>query len=260
MSEQVGDKTEHATRKRLDEAHKKGQFARSPEVQTAIVLMAALTALAFSGGEMWRLMANTQAVMLSHLHDTPLTVSAMQGYAIRGVLVLGGCVWPVLTATVLAGLLAGGIQTRFRTSPEALDLNWDRLNPVEGFRRLFSMRAAVPTGINILKLSVIISLTYGVIRGILSDPIFHTSVDVARIAGFMADSSFRIITRVALALIVLAAADYGYQYWRTNEDMKMTKEEVKDETKNAEGNPQVKAATAPQAIRNGQAQDAGGSA
>lgn len=240
MSEQSGDKTEQATAKRLDEAHRKGQFARSPEVQTAFVLMAALTALTFSGGEMWRLMANTQAVMLSHLHDTPLTVDAMQGYAIKAALVFGSCVWPILAATMLAGLLAGGIQTRFRTSPEALEINWARLNPVEGFTRLFSMRAAVPTGINLAKMLVIIALTYGVIRGVLADPIFHSSVGVERIAGFMAESSFRIVTRVALALCVLASADYGYQFWRTNQDLKMTKEEVKDETKNAEGNPQVK--------------------
>ncbi|MGD0813030.1 MAG: flagellar biosynthesis protein FlhB [Verrucomicrobiota bacterium] len=240
MSEQVGDKTEQATPKKLEKAHAKGQFARSKEVQTAFVLMAALTAMTFSGGEMWRLMANTQVSILSHLHDTPLTINAMQGYAIRGALVLGGCVWPVLAATVLAGLLAGGIQTRFSTSPEALEANWERLNPVEGFRRLFSMRSAVPTGINILKVTVIIALTYGVIRSILADPIFHASVDVARIAGFMADSSFRLITRVAMALVVLAAADYGYQFWRTNEDMKMTKEEVKDEMKNTEGDPKVK--------------------
>ncbi|MGP8202006.1 MAG: flagellar biosynthesis protein FlhB [Limisphaerales bacterium] len=240
MSEQVGDKTEQATPRKLEKAHDKGQFARSREVQTAFVLMAALTAMTFSGGEMWRLMANTQVAMLSHLHDTPLTMNAMQGYAIRSALVLGGCVWPVLAATVLAGLLAGGIQTRFSTSPEALEPNWERLNPVEGFRRIFSMRSAVPTGINIVKITIIIALTYGVIRSILADPIFHASVDVARIAGFMADSSFRVITRVAMALVVLAAADYGYQFWRTNEDLKMTKEEVKDEMKNTEGDPKVK--------------------
>jgi flagellar biosynthetic protein FlhB len=241
VSEHSGDKTEQATPKRLEQAHNKGQFARSREVQTAFVLLAALTALTFSGAEMWRLMANAQVAVLSHLHDIPLTATAMQGYAVQGALVLGACVWPVVVATLLAGLLAGGIQTRFQTSPEALELNWERMNPVEGFRRVFSMRSAVPTAINIAKIIVIISLTYGVVSSILTDPIFHSSVDVARIAGFMADSSFRLITRVAMALVVLAAADYGYQYWRTNEDMKMTKEEVKDETKNNEGNPQVKA-------------------
>jgi flagellar biosynthetic protein FlhB len=165
----------------------------------------------------------------------------MQGYAVNGALLFGHCVWPVLFATVSAGLLAGGIQTRFRTSPEALQINWQRLNPVEGFKRVFSMRSAVPTGISVVKLSVIIGLSYSVIKSVLEDPIFHSSVDVARISQFMAESSFKIITRVALSLTVLAAADYGYQFWRTNQDMKMTKQEVKDETKNSEGNPQVKA-------------------
>ena len=241
MADDSGEKTEQATPKRLEKAHAEGIFARSAEVQTVFVLMAAMIALMFSGSEMWRLMAHTQVAVLSHLHDTPLTLNAMQGYAVNAALVFGHCVWPVLAATMLAGLLAGGIQTRFRTAPEALGIHWERLNPVEGFKRTFSMRSAVPTCISIVKLSVIIALTYGVVKGILNDPIFHSSVDVARIAGFMAQSSFQIVTRVSMALVVLAATDYGYQFWRTNQDLMMTKEEVKEETKNSEGNPHVKA-------------------
>ncbi len=240
MAEQTGEKTEQATAKRLEEAQNRGQIARSAEVQTVFVLTAAMLALLFSGSEMWRLMAGAQVAMLSHLHDIPLSSSAMQGYAIRALLVFGSCVWPILLATMLAGLLAGGIQTRFRTSPEVLTINWERLNPVEGFRRTFSMRAGVPTLIHVTKLGVIVLLSYGVISDIMSDPIFYSSVDVARIAGFMAESSFRIVIRVGVALVVLAAADYGYQFWRTNQEMMMTKEEVKEESKNTEGNPQIK--------------------
>src|SRR5580698_9480529 len=144
MADQSGDKTEQATAKRLEQAHNKGQFARSAEVQTVFVLMAALIALAFSGGEIWRTLGNTQISVLSHLHDTPLVLDSMQGYAIRCALPLGQCVWPVVAATMLAGLLAGGIQTRFRTSPEAMDINWERINPVNGFQRLFSTRKLVP--------------------------------------------------------------------------------------------------------------------
>jgi flagellar biosynthetic protein FlhB len=240
VSEHSGEKTEQATPKRLEEAYNKGQIARSREVQTAFVLVAALVALAFSGGEMWRILTHTQVSILGHLHDIPLSVGTIQAYAIQSSLVFGTCVWPILTATVLAGLLAGGIQTRFRTTPEALSINWERLNPVEGFHRLFSFRSAVPTLINIIKLGVIIILTYNVIRDVLADPIFYTSVDIARIAGFMAESSFRIIIRVSAVLVILAAADYAYQFWQNNQDMKMTKEEVKEETKNTEGNPQIK--------------------
>jgi flagellar biosynthetic protein FlhB len=241
MNEQAGEKTEKASQKHLEEAYRKGQFARSPEVQTAFVLVSAMTALTLSGGEMWRLIANTQVSLFSHLHDTPLSLNVMQGYAIKGVLLFGRCVWPVLAATVTAGLLAGGIQTRFRIAPEALDFRWEKLNPLEGLKRVFSMRSAVPTGLSILKLLTIIGLSYSVIHGIITDPVLHSSVDVARIARFMAESSFKLTLRVAAALVILSAADYGYQIWRTDRDLMMTKQEVKDESKNTEGNPQIKA-------------------
>jgi flagellar biosynthetic protein FlhB len=90
-------------------------------------------------------------------------------------------------------------------------------------------------------LVVILALSYKVIRDVLSDPIFYTTVDVARIAGFLADSSFKILVRVGFALLLLAALDYGYQFYKNNKDMMMTKEEIKEETKGSEGNPQVKA-------------------
>ena len=110
---------------------------------------------------------------------------------------LGKCVWPVMAATVTGGLLAGGIQTRFRTSFGSLGSQLGTAQPLEGFKRIFSMRSTVATGLGIVKLSVVIALCYGVIGSILADPIFHSSVDVARIAAFMADSSFKIILRVA---------------------------------------------------------------
>jgi flagellar biosynthetic protein FlhB len=236
-----GDKTEQATPKHLEEAFNKGQIARSPEVHTAFVLGAGLAALGLTGGEMWRLMGESLTSMLSHLHDTPVNMDAMQGYSITGALVLGHCVWPVMFACMIAGLLAGGIQTRFRATPEALGIHWERLNPMEGLSRLFSKRSSVSTALGIAKLSVVILLSYNVIKNVLADPIFYSSVSVARIAAFMADSSFKIITQVGVALVVVAAVDYGYQFWQNNEDLKMTKEDLKDESKNTDGNPAVKA-------------------
>ncbi|MGD1085903.1 MAG: flagellar biosynthesis protein FlhB [Verrucomicrobiota bacterium] len=240
MSEQAGEKTEQATPKRLEDALNKGQIARSSEVQTVFVLMAGLLALKFAGPETWRLMGNALIDSFSHLHDTPLSLNAMQGYAISGAVLLGKCLWPILAATMLGGLLAGVIQTRFRSTSEALRVNWERLSPVTGFKRLFSRAAAVSTALGIAKLSVVIALCYGVIKKIMNDPIFHSSVDLARIAGFMADSAFRIVLQAGVALVVLAAVDYAYKFWQNNQDLKMTKEELKDETKNTEGNPLIK--------------------
>jgi flagellar biosynthetic protein FlhB len=142
----------------------------------------------------------------------------------------------------MGGLLAGAIQNKFNTASDVLTPDWNRVNPIEGFGRIFSMRSAPTTAIAIFKLIFIVALTYNEVLKVLHDPIFTSTVNVARMGAFLADVSLRIFLRVSLCLIVIAAADYGYQWWRTNKDMMMTKEEVKEEHKSTEGNPQVKAA------------------
>ena len=242
MSEQLGEKTEQPTPRRLEDALKRGQIARSAEIQTVFVLLGGLAALSFAGQETWQNLAGTTMGMLGHLHDTSITNSSLQGYAVTGALVVVRCAGPIVLATALAGLLAGAIQNRFNTASEALTPNWNRVNPVEGFKRVFSVNMLVPTGTALVKLGFIVLLTYSEIRSILSDPIFTTSVSVGRIAEFLATTWIRIIFRICLVLMVIAAADYGYQWWRNHRELMMTREELKEEAKNNEGNQQVKAA------------------
>jgi flagellar biosynthesis protein FlhB len=242
MSENAGEKTEQATPKKLEEAQKKGQGPRSAEVQTVFVLLGGLAALAFTGRDTWKQLVGATVMTFGHLHDTALTSNALQGYAISGSLVFLRCAGPVVLATAVCGLLAGSIQNKFQTASEVLTPDWNRVNPIEGFKRIFSMRSAPTTGIAIGKLLFIIALTYNEVLKVLHDPIFTTSVNVSRMGGFLADVCLRIFLRVSLCLIVIAAADYGFQWWRSNKDLMMTKQEVKDELKNSEGNPLVKAA------------------
>ncbi len=242
MSEQTGEKTEQPTARRMEDALKHGQIARSAEVQTAFVLLGAVAALSFTGPEIWKQLVATTELTFSHLADISITSTALQGYAVAGSLVFLKCAAPVVIATLLAGLLAGASQNRFNTASEALTPNWDRLNPVEGFKRVFSFRSAVPSLVSIVKLAVIIALTYSQVRTILNDPIFTTAVSVGRMAEFLAQTGLQIFLRVSLALLVIAAADYGYQWWRTHQDLMMTKDEVKEEMKSSEGNPQIKSA------------------
>jgi len=242
MSDQGGEKTEQPTPKKLEEAVRKGQIARSGEVQTVFVLLAGLGALMFTGQDTWRQLVGATVMTFGHLHDTAVTTTALQGYAISGSLVFLRCAGPVVLATALGGLLAGAIQNRFNSASDVLTPDWNRVNPIEGFKRIFSVRSIPTTGISIVKLLFIIALTYSEVKKVLNDPIFTTSVNVARMAQFLADVCLRIFFRVCMALIVIAAADYGYQWWRTRQDLMMTKEEVKEEHKNTEGNPRVKAA------------------
>ncbi len=242
MSESVGEKTEQPTQKKLEEALKHGQIARSPEVQTAFVLLAGLAALSFAGREMWQQLVGTMMLSLGHLHDTPVTANSLQGYGISGCLVLLRIAGPIVLATMLGGILAGTMQNRFNTASEALTPDWNRLNPMEGLQRIFSTKMVVPTAIAGAKLLFIFALSYNEIQSILTDPIFTSSVSVGRLAEFLAQTCLRICFRVTMVLAGLAAADYGYQFWKTAQDLKMTKEEVKEDSKNTEGNQQIKQA------------------
>ncbi|HTV41947.1 MAG TPA: EscU/YscU/HrcU family type III secretion system export apparatus switch protein [Candidatus Sulfotelmatobacter sp.] len=242
MPEQTGEKTEQATPRRLEEAIKRGQIARSNEVQTVFVLMGALAALSFAGREIWQQFVSMTVLTLSHLHDTTITANSLQGYGVSAVFVLAKCVGPIVLATALAGLVAGGIQNRFNTATEALTPRWDRINPVEGFQRLFSARMFVPTLVGIVKFVFIVAVSWSEIRRIVNDPIFTSQVSAYRLAQFLGETTLGILLRVGLGLIVIAAADYGYQFWRNNQDLMMTKQELKDEMKNSEVNQQVKKA------------------
>jgi flagellar biosynthetic protein FlhB len=242
MADQNGEKTEQPTLRRLEDALKRGQIPHSAEVQTVFVLLGGLAALSFAGQETWQTLTGATMAMLGHLHDTSISNNSLQGYAVSGTLLIIKCAGPIVLATALAGLLAGAIQNRFNTASEALTPNWNRINPVEGFKRLFSANSLVPTTTALAKLAFIIMLTYSEVGNILNDPIFATSVSVARIAEFLATTWIRIIFRICLVLLAIAAADYGYQWWRNHRDLMMTREELKEEAKNSEGNQQIKSA------------------
>ncbi|MEW6302717.1 MAG: EscU/YscU/HrcU family type III secretion system export apparatus switch protein [Verrucomicrobiota bacterium] len=241
MSESAGEKTEQATPKRLQDALNRGQFARSAEVQTVFVLLAGLAVLQAAGPEIWQRLAGAMFSMLGHLHDVPVSQETLPSLAVQGMVVLSACVGPVALACLGAGALAGAMQSRFAAASEALDWHWERLNPVTGFQRVFSFKSAVPAGLSLLKLGLVAALCARQVGAVFADPIFHTSVDLAGIAGFLARATLKIAFQIGAALAVVAAIDYGYQFWRTQRDLMMTKEEVKEEFKNAEGNPQVKA-------------------
>jgi flagellar biosynthetic protein FlhB len=241
MAEQLGEKTEQATTKRLEEAVKRGQFAKSAEVQTVFVLIAGLMALRMTGPEIWKQLVLAQTSIFGHLQEIPVTVEALPGYALRGALVLLACVGPFVLATMVGGLLAGGIQNRFQTASEALNLDWNRVNPVEGLKRLFSMRSLAPTSIAALKLAAIILLSYSEVKSILADSTLYSAVSLVGIATFVMKAGMGISWRIILALVFLAILDYTYQFWRTSLDLMMTRAELKEELKSSEGNPQIKA-------------------
>lgn len=242
MADHQGEKIYEPTQRRIEEAKRRGEIPLSAEVQTAMVLIACLLGTLFGGRELWKGLMFSMSGMLNHLHDFPLSQESLQKDLLSAALYFLSSISSLLMAIIGGGLLAGGLQSRFQTFSDVLRFDWERVNPMNGFSRLFSTKAAVPTMIAIVKLSVIGSLTYGQVNKIIADPIFSTAVTTARIAEFLGETAFSIILRVSVALSVIAAVDYGYQFWKHRQDMMMTREEFEEEQKSSEGNPQVKAA------------------
>jgi flagellar biosynthetic protein FlhB len=240
MADDQGDKTEQPTAKRLAEALGKGQFAKSQEIQTAFVLMAGVWALQSHGGQLLNDITGVFKSVFFHLHDTPIDVNGLQDKASESAMTVMGCVGPPVLATGVAGIAAGLVQSRFRMIKEPLSFNWDRLSPMAGFKRLFSTQALVPMATNFMKLGAVGAFSWGQVRAVLDDPIFNAPVDIARVGTFFSETAIKIGSRVLMALLVIAALDYAYQLWKTGRDLMMSKEEVKDESKQSEGNPHVK--------------------
>ena len=242
MADDSGEKTELPTQRKLEEAIKRGQTPRSGEVQTVFVMLASVAALSFCGRETWHMFVNTEVATFSHLHTIVITPDSLQGYGLTGSLMLLKCAGPFVIATLLASLTAGAIQNRFQTASEVLAPDWNRVNPLPGFQRLFTTQSLVTTVLAALKFAIVFSLTFSEVRKVLMDPIFTSAVSVGRLAEFLGTTGLVILLRVSLALLVIAALDYGYQFWKVGRDLMMTKEEVKEEAKSTDGNPQVKAA------------------
>jgi flagellar biosynthetic protein FlhB len=237
MADQDQDqKTEKPSEKRLNEALERGQFAKSPELSLLLLLAATLGALSLTLEASARDISDYAISIFSHFASASVTRDTATAQLGELILTVGRALGPVLVATVGAAVLTSGVQSGFRLTPEALTFNLDKLNPVEGFGRVFSKYSLVRTGIDILKLVAIGAVLYAGARAILADPLFAVPVEAAYLGLFLQHAASLFIGRMVLALGLVVVVGYGYEKFKVSRDLMMTRQEVKDERRNADGN------------------------
>ncbi|HEY0944232.1 MAG TPA: EscU/YscU/HrcU family type III secretion system export apparatus switch protein [Opitutaceae bacterium] len=243
MSDQDNDqKTEQPSEKHLNEAHERGQFARSPELGVVFMLAAGFGAFAMAAEDVSRGVAEFAAGMFSQLHAVRFNAGVVPEPLAGAGLVFAGALAPVLAASVVAALLSGGLQSGFQFTPKVLGFKPERLDPIAGFGRVFSQRSLVHGGVDLLKLLAIGVSLWLAARTLLHDPLFQAPVETAYLGQFLHRSSLALFARLLFALGVIATLSYAYEYYKNARELMMTRQQVKDEHKQAEGDAFVKSA------------------
>jgi flagellar biosynthetic protein FlhB len=241
MSEQ-SSKTEQPTEKRLREAQAEGQFARVPDLNVVFVLTAAAMMSLFTAREYTERIATIAVGIFGQLSRYTMNPESIGEWVSTSVITMLGFIVPLGAVCALASALAGGLQSRFRLTPKVLEFKLSRLSPAKGFSRIFSAQGWVKLGTDLAKLSIVAAIVWSALKKVLSDPIFYTPVAPYRLGGFIYDTAVALLWRFILALGCIAAVNYLYQSRHIRKELMMTKQEVKEENRSAEGDPHVRAA------------------
>lgn len=234
------EKTEEPTEKRLKEGREKGDVAKSTEVPSALVLILALLVLYLMRGWFYNKLLDVFRLYLPHLHSIEVTSENMVAQLREGVTLIAQILGPLMAIVVVAGLVGNFGQIGFLFTTEKMVPKYEKIDPIKGLGRLFS-KQTLATGLKSISKIVIVGLVaYLEISKYLPQTLPLMDQAVFPIFAFYIKVSFWIFLKAAIIIAVLAAADYAFQRWQFMEKMKMTKQEVDEEAKSTEGDPQVK--------------------
>lgn len=234
-------KTEKATPRKLEEARKRGQVARSIELTSSLILLGMLGVLSVAGSYMLRELADVARHAWGGLGGFSFEQGGLERHALTFGLTLLLVLGPVLLGALLLAVAANVLQFGFLFAPKAVKVRFDNLSPVKGFKRIFSRRTAVEAFKGFLKIGVIGLTAWLTVSGRLDHLLALMNSDLGLFLGAVAGLAGTLMLRVGLALLGLALLDLAYQRWEYAENLKMSKQEVKDEHRQMEGDPLVKA-------------------
>ena len=240
------EKTEEPTAKKLDDARKEGQVAKSQEVATAFSLLALFVILRI----IYPYMANSfQAIFarvynsipnVARTYDGRLPVNYITSLLTNAILTMLLISAPFFVIGFIIAFLSDLIQVGFKPTSKPLQPKLSKLNPISGMKKIFSTRKLFELGKSLLKLGVMSIVIYSFFTGRTESLFLLYDMPLKQAIGLMGSLIINLGIRIAIAYMVIAFIDLIYQRRKFHKDMMMTKKEVKDEFKNSEGDPQVK--------------------
>ena len=242
MGASSGEKTEQATPKRKREQREKGNILKSHDLAVALQLLGIFVVIKIFAPSIGQ---NLQLLMLQFfpgqtVADQPLTISATtmvyQSVMLKGILIIG----PIFIFAILAAILSNVLQSGLLFTTKTMGFKFERISPMKGLKRMFSSRSIVEMVKSIAKIAIVIFAVYQEFADNTRDVANLLSYNILASCGLIFDLIINLAIRCGSVLLVLAIADYLYQWFKRQKEMMMTKQEVKDEYKLTEGNPQTK--------------------
>ena len=233
-------KTEEPTGKRLSDARDKGQVVTSKEVSTALLFVAATVLFYFQGEVLWHSLQTKMRFFFSGAISgdiTPMGMSVLLDGIIMEFMV---DLAPFFALFVIFAIFSGILQHGFLISMESLQPKLSKLNPISGLKRLFSMRSIVEMLKSVLKMSVITFVVYWALKDSSDRILGLSATNINYVVESMAWDIMEVMSLVTLAFVAMAFLDFLYQKYEHIKGLKMTKQEVKDEQKQMEGDPLIK--------------------
>ena len=234
------DKTQEATPRRREEARKRGQVAKSPELGLAAGILSSCFLLKAFGPGMWQTLLSFTEYCLAQSSSWQGSQADLSALVVQTIIFLAKILAPLFAGLLLVSLAVNLAQVGFLVTSEGLTPKGERINPIEGFKRIFSKRSFFELGKAVVKVLIVGYLAYSVIRNNFEFFLRAAQMPPASAAGMLGTVAWQIGNRVGLGFLILAVLDYAYQRFEHEKSLKMTIEEVKEELKQTEGSPQVR--------------------
>ncbi len=239
MAEQSGDKTQDATPHRRQQAREKGQVAFSQDLGSAVVLVAGVLLLRMWGGAV----VDASGKLMRYQLGTVTPLEAQRGELLTQahniVVMFGTALLPVLGLLAVSGILSSVFQVGILFVPDRLQPDVKRLSILSGLKRIFSISGIMRLSFGMFKVTVVSVVAAAVLYQRREQVLLASALSINELAVLIIDTALTTALWVGLALFVLALFDFAFQKWKHEQDLKMTRQEVQDEMKNLQGDPQV---------------------
>jgi len=241
-----GEKTEPATAKKLSDARKEGQVAKSREVGLGLSLLALFIMLKVTVGWIGTKFMECFSMVYARIPEAvanpdnmiPVTTfhTLIRNVMIRILLILA----PFLAVGFFVAFVGDLLQVKWQPTFKPMHPKFSKMNPLKGVKKIISTRSLIELAKAVLKILLISYIVYDTLKDHWGDLFILYDMPLMQAVGLMGDIIISLGIRISMFYMVIAALDFIYQKWKFKEDMKMTKQEVKDEMKNSEGDPQIK--------------------